>query len=473
MPRPLSPALRALIKADLAVETPIKDLMTKYSISDRKARTMRMAYRNTGEVVFPGSGKPQGRPKKITEEHEERLNGFIAEHPEALLKDMRLFLRFECGIAVSECGLSRVCKRMGHKVLRQPKARDELGFWVRTLERDENDNPIRDGGGMGKYRKSVAKMPGSMPGAVTRKRLLEKTRGWVREFMGQERFDASHDWSHVERVAALSMEILRVEEKVYKQIKFDGLAVELAALMHDVDDHKYQASTNTISAAQSYPSPSSPIYPHHFGTSSPSNAQPFGPPSNIDPSLSNPPPNQNPVEHHLVNLGWPAPLASKISIITTAVSYTCETQHPELHAPVLAAYPELAIVQDADRLDAIGAIGIGRTFTYGGTKGRPRGMEDTIKHFGGKLEKLEGMMKTGEGKRLARVRAERLGVFRGWWEEEMRIVGVGIEESVNRNDYQRPSAEAVGRQGMASKDGSSGAFEDPARQVLEAAATMG
>ncbi|KAL2054396.1 hypothetical protein ABVK25_005144 [Lepraria finkii] len=64
MPRPLSPVLRALIKAGLAVETPIKDLMTIYSISDHKARTMRLAYRNTGEVVFPGSGKPQGRPKK-------------------------------------------------------------------------------------------------------------------------------------------------------------------------------------------------------------------------------------------------------------------------------------------------------------------------------------------------------------------------------------------------------------------------
>lgn len=70
-------------------------------------------------------------------------------------------------------------------------------------------------------------------------------------------------------------------------------------------------------------------------------------------------------------------------------------------------------MQDVDRLDAIDAIGIGRTFMCGGTKGRPGGIEDTIEHFGDKLEKLESMMKTGEGKRQARVRAERLGVLGG------------------------------------------------------------
>ena len=46
-------------------------------------------------------------------------------------------------------------------------------------------------------------------------------------------------------------------------------------------------------------------------------------------------------------------------------------------------------------------------------------------HFEDKLEKLEGMMKTREGKRLARGRTERLRVFRGWWEEEMGVGTVG------------------------------------------------
>jgi uncharacterized protein len=77
--------------------------------------------------------------------------------------------------------------------------------------------------------------------------------------------------------------------------------------------------------------------------------------------------------------------------------------------------PELGIVQDADRLDAIGAVGIGRTFTYGGAvrnavqKGR--GLQETIEHFTDKLECLEGLMKTTEGRRLAMERTRRLKLF--------------------------------------------------------------
>lgn len=79
-------------------------------------------------------------------------------------------------------------------------------------------------------------------------------------------------------------------------------------------------------------------------------------------------------------------------------------------------------MQDADRLDALGAIGIGRAFAYGGAHGR--GLEDTVEHFEEKLVKLEGMMKTGEGRRLARGRAERVAVFREWVGEELGM-GVG------------------------------------------------
>jgi uncharacterized protein len=86
---------------------------------------------------------------------------------------------------------------------------------------------------------------------------------------------------------------------------------------------------------------------------------------------------------------------------------------------MIEKYPELAVVQDADRLDAIGAIGIGRTFTFGGAKGAKE-MGETIQHFEDKLEKLESMMKTTPGMRMARERTERLKTFKSWWEEEQK-----------------------------------------------------
>lgn len=60
---------------------------------------------------------------------------------------------------------------------------------------------------------------------------------------------------------------------------------------------------------------------------------------------------------------------------------------------------EACIVQDADRLDAIGAVGIARTFMYSGR--HSRGIEDSLKHFDEKLLLLKDMMNTDQAKRLA------------------------------------------------------------------------
>lgn len=60
------------------------------------------------------------------------------------------------------------------------------------------------------------------------------------------------------------------------------------------------------------------------------------------------------------------------------------------------------IVQDADRLDAIGAIGIARTFAYGGKNGRS--IETSLQHFHEKLLLLKDEMNTEEAKRLAEIR---------------------------------------------------------------------
>lgn len=67
-------------------------------------------------------------------------------------------------------------------------------------------------------------------------------------------------------------------------------------------------------------------------------------------------------------------------------------------------------VQDADRLDAMGAVGIARTFAYGGSKGRrihdPAGEDKTtsVQHFYDKLLKLEKLMNTETGREMARQR---------------------------------------------------------------------
>ena len=56
-------------------------------------------------------------------------------------------------------------------------------------------------------------------------------------------------------------------------------------------------------------------------------------------------------------------------------------------------------MQDADRLDALGAVGIARTFAYGGKNGRS--LEDSVQHFYDKLLLLKDMMNTETGKQLA------------------------------------------------------------------------
>lgn len=73
------------------------------------------------------------------------------------------------------------------------------------------------------------------------------------------------------------------------------------------------------------------------------------------------------------------------------------------------------IVQDADRLDSLGAIGIARTFAYGGKNNRniykPHSTEDSITHFYDKLLKLESLMNTEEGRKEAQRRTSYMKEF--------------------------------------------------------------
>lgn len=195
--------------------------------------------------------------------------------------------------------------------------------------------------------------------------LISKATAYVKEYMSH--YDPSHDFNHIQRVLHLARQIHTHESTPPCSLSI----VELCALLHDVGDKKY-------------------LKPSEDATTL--------------------------IHDVLVSLGADEELALKVQTICLAVSYSSEVKNPERVKTVLADHPELAVVQDADRLDAIGAVGIGRAFTFGGAKDQT--MEKTMAHFAEKLVKLEGMMKTEVGQAMARERTERLKVMQQWWAAE-------------------------------------------------------
>ncbi|CAG9999438.1 unnamed protein product [Clonostachys byssicola] len=194
--------------------------------------------------------------------------------------------------------------------------------------------------------------------------LIAKVTDYIREYMSN--YDPSHDFSHIQRVVNLARRIQATESSTSLPI------VTLCALLHDVGDRKY-------------------LKPGEDATRM--------------------------VRDLLVSHGVPSPLADKIQTICLGVSYSSEVKDPARVAELIKLHPELAVVQDADRLDAIGAVGIGRCFTFGGAKNRAMG--NSIDHFAEKLVKLEGMMKTEMGRRMARERTARIEQMQEWWRLEM------------------------------------------------------
>lgn len=171
--------------------------------------------------------------------------------------------------------------------------------------------------------------------------------------------DGSHDYAHVERVRSLALEIASKEGTADMQI------VEIGALMHDVKDHKYcKAGEDGQSAVQEF----------------------LG-------SLG----------------GCSKEFIDSVGEVVGNVSYSKEVKR----GGILPMTPELACVQDADRLDAIGAVGIARCFTFGGSRNRSMygGPESSLEHFDDKLFKIRKMMKTSTGKTLAAQRHEFMKLF--------------------------------------------------------------
>ena len=199
---------------------------------------------------------------------------------------------------------------------------------------------------------------------------IEQTITFVKGML--EGAEAGHDWFHIERVYHTALHINAKEGG-------DPLIVSLASLLHDIADSKFNGGDEE----------KGPRIAGEF----------------------------------LRTLGISEAIISEVQLIIKNMSYKAGLGQIDYHSR------ELNIVQDADRLDAIGAIGIARAFTYGGFKNRlmydpavlPAPDQDkeayknstapTINHFYEKLLKLKDLMNTSYGKQLAEERHQFMLIF--------------------------------------------------------------
>ncbi|RMZ83098.1 hypothetical protein DV738_g1342, partial [Chaetothyriales sp. CBS 135597] len=204
--------------------------------------------------------------------------------------------------------------------------------------------------------------------------MIAQVYSFTQDFFRNPKFDASHDFDHVRRVVHNATVILEREKAGNPSL--DTFLVLLGALLHDVEDNKY--TDKSIAAART----GSPLLTmlHEYGVD-----------RRVEPAV--------------------------VKELVDGVSYSSEIKDPAAVVDLIKRIPELAVVQDADRLDAIGAIGIGRCFTFSGAKAI-RSLDDSIQHFEDKLLKLQGMMKTETGRQMAAERSQRIRMFMGWWKEE-------------------------------------------------------
>jgi uncharacterized protein len=191
---------------------------------------------------------------------------------------------------------------------------------------------------------------------------LAPTIAYVKDQLAQA--EGGHDWYHVERVWRLARRLAAAEDT-------DLSVVDLGALLHDVADAKFHHGDESIG---------------------PRKARQFMERLALGPGISD----------HVVK-------------IIEQVSFRKSGVHTEPFSR------ELAVVQDADRLDAMGAIGIARAFNFGGHKGRPLHVPPeehwekppaaTVQHFYDKLLLLKEGMHTELGQALAEERHRFMQTF--------------------------------------------------------------
>jgi len=199
---------------------------------------------------------------------------------------------------------------------------------------------------------------------------IEKTVQFVKKQLKSA--EAGHDWFHVERVWKLALTIAESEA-------CDREIVELAALLHDIADPKFHGGDEQIALTIA--------------------------------------------RNHLQNIDADAATTESVLFIIKNISFknSLSLSGGDLSGmrEKNPAFCELQVVQDADRLDAMGAIGIARTFNFGGFKNNllhhpemaprknmtreeyKRNEGTTINHFYEKLLLLKDRMNTAKGKELA------------------------------------------------------------------------
>jgi len=198
---------------------------------------------------------------------------------------------------------------------------------------------------------------------MSNEQIISNTIAFVKDTL--QNAEGGHDWFHIERVYNNSLLIAKTEN-------VNELIIALGALLHDIADSKFHNGDDTIG---------------------PKTAREFLFKQNVDSTI---------IEH-------------VIKIIEN-ISFKGGNENQKFKSL------ELDVVQDADRLDAIGAIGIARCFNYGGFKNRKifdpsilpnmkmtkeeykTSSSPTINHFYEKLLLLKDRMNTKTGKRIALAR---------------------------------------------------------------------
>jgi uncharacterized protein len=222
---------------------------------------------------------------------------------------------------------------------------------------------------------------------MDRQELLNAATAFVREHLAGD--SSGHDWWHIERVRSAALAIAREE-------RADLFVVELAALLHDVDDWKLVSHRRAGQAGSASADP-------------PESTPNYGGPALAEASLSHPTLAQEWMEAQQVEPG--------------TIDHVCRIIGELSFKGAGVATPMTSLegqcVQDADRLDALGAVGIGRTFAYGGHKGQAMHNPElsptqhdsfdayksnagtTINHFYEKLLLLKDRMNTSAARKLA------------------------------------------------------------------------